>query len=77
MVERSPYPGTPNWVKALAIVALTLAAALIVLTITGVRGEHGPDRHMCANTATDTSSSGSDTNAPQHEADHRPPPGVH
>lgn len=36
--------GTPRWVKALAIVAVVVAALIGVLLLAG--GEHAPGRHL-------------------------------
>lgn len=43
--DRSPYPGTPRWVKVFAIVALAVVLLVVIILVTGVGGDHGPDRH--------------------------------
>lgn len=40
------YPGTPRWTKAFAGAAIVLLLLLIAIRTSGIRGEHGPDRHM-------------------------------
>jgi hypothetical protein len=55
MSDRSPapepgkqprrYPGTPGWVKAMAIVLLVAALLAAFIVITGIGGPHGPQRH--------------------------------
>jgi hypothetical protein len=40
-------PGTPRWVKVLAIVAVALIALVVVLLLVG--GNHGPGRHLESN----------------------------
>jgi len=37
-------PGMPRWVKAMAIIALAVAATLVVVMLL-VGGDHGPSRH--------------------------------
>jgi hypothetical protein len=37
-------PGMPRWVKAMAIIALAVAATLVVVMLL-VGGDHGPGRH--------------------------------
>lgn len=40
-------PGTPRWVKALAIGAVIVILLLVVVMVGG-GGEHGPGRHAAA-----------------------------
>jgi hypothetical protein len=44
---REPEPGVPRWVKIAAIVALLLAA-LVVVAMLIVGGDHGPRLHLGA-----------------------------
>jgi hypothetical protein len=39
------YPGTPGWVKALAVIAVVLALLIGLVLVTGLGGPHGPQRH--------------------------------
>lgn len=48
MNDRPPsdsYPGTPGWVKALAVIAVILALVIGFALVTGLGGPHGPQRH--------------------------------
>jgi hypothetical protein len=54
MSDRSPapdpqrpqgYPGTPGWVKAMAIVLLVVLLLAAFIVISGIGGPHGPQRH--------------------------------
>ncbi len=38
-------PGTPRWVKVLAIVAVVVVVLIVVVALVA-GGEHGPGRHM-------------------------------
>ncbi len=38
-------PRVPGWVKVLGVALLVLLAAVVVLMVLGVGGEHGPGRH--------------------------------
>lgn len=38
-----PFPGTPRWVKAFAIIALAAAVLFVIVLLSG---GHGPARHM-------------------------------
>lgn len=44
MHDRSPYPGTPRWVKVIGILALVVLLLLVILIVAG-NGTHGPRRH--------------------------------
>lgn len=39
-------PGVPRWVKVIGIVVAALAVLLILARVTGIGGDHGPDRHL-------------------------------
>ena len=39
------YPGTPGWVKALAILAVIVVLIVAFILVTGLGGPHGPQRH--------------------------------
>lgn len=39
------YPGTPMWVKALGIVAVVVVLLIGFILVTGLGGQHGPQRH--------------------------------
>ena len=39
------YPGTPGWVKVLAVVAVLVALLVAFALVTGLGGPHGPQRH--------------------------------
>ena len=39
------YPGTPRWVKALAVIAVPVALLIAFILVTGLGGPHGPQRH--------------------------------
>jgi hypothetical protein len=41
MANRSPYPGTPRWVKVLGIIAIVVVVLFVIMLLTG----HGPGRH--------------------------------
>lgn len=41
---RNAPPGMPRWVKTLAIIALAVAAVLVIFMLL-VGGDHGPGRH--------------------------------
>jgi hypothetical protein len=45
MADRSPYPGTPRWVKVFGIIALVLVLLIVIALVTGLGGPHGPGRH--------------------------------
>ena len=70
MAEQSPYPGTPKWVKAFAVTAIVLVLLLVVLSVTGIRGKHGPGRHMPS-----TTNAGAE--ATRSQPGHTPPEGGH
>jgi hypothetical protein len=44
--EGTEAPGTPRWVKVLAIIALVVVVLVVVLLATGRGGSHGPGRHL-------------------------------
>jgi hypothetical protein len=46
MADRSPYPGTPRWVKVSGLIALVLVLLVGIMLVTGGGGAHGPRRHM-------------------------------
>jgi hypothetical protein len=39
------YPGTPGWVKALAVIGVIVLLLAAFVVITGLGGPHGPQRH--------------------------------
>ncbi len=39
------YPGTPGWVKALAVIGVLVVVLIGFILITGLGGPHGPQRH--------------------------------
>ena len=39
------YPGTPGWVKALAVIGVVVVLLIAFILITGLGGSHGPQRH--------------------------------
>lgn len=41
----SRYPGTPRWVKALAVIAVVALLLVVFIMVTGLGGVHGPQRH--------------------------------
>jgi hypothetical protein len=43
--DRPPYPGTPRWVKVFAIIVLVVVLLVVIILVTGIGGDHGPDRH--------------------------------
>jgi hypothetical protein len=44
MANRSPYPGTPRWVKVFGIIVIVVVLLVVaIMFISG--GEHGPGRH--------------------------------
>ena len=45
MADLPPY-STPRWVKIVGIIALVLVLLVGIMLLTGVRGDHGPGRHM-------------------------------
>ena len=49
--DRGSPPRMPRWVKFTAIIAGVLVAIFVVLRLTGVGGQHGPDRHTLGNTS--------------------------
>jgi hypothetical protein len=46
MSERQTPPSTPRWVKIFGIIAIVLILLFIILKLTGIGGEHGPERHF-------------------------------
>ncbi|UOY03087.1 hypothetical protein [Blastococcus sp. PRF04-17] len=47
--DRSPTgapPGMPRWVKISAVVAGLLLGLFLLLKLTGLAGDHGPQRHL-------------------------------
>ncbi len=52
MREETEAPGTPRWVKVLAIVALAAIVVVVVVLAVG-RGGHGPGRHASAGGTSD------------------------
>lgn len=40
------YPGAPNWVKTMGIIAIILVLLVIAALFTGIGGPHGPARHL-------------------------------
>ena len=58
--------GMPTWVKVSLLVVIALIAIVVIGNLTGVGGEHGPQRH-----------GGSDSSRTSvvHEDGHRPPAG--
>lgn len=57
MADPPPYPGTPTWVKGSAFTAFALILLMALLTITEIRGKHGPSRHMALDVTAKTASS--------------------
>lgn len=43
--DRESAAGTPRWVKVSGIIALVLVLLSVILRLTGVGGQHGPNRH--------------------------------
>ena len=43
--DGGPNPGMPRWVRVFLIVGLAVVLLLVVASLTGVGGEHGPGRH--------------------------------
>jgi hypothetical protein len=37
---------TPRWVKVFGIIVIVLVLLVVVVLVTGIGGEHGPDRHL-------------------------------
>ena len=50
-------PPTPRWVKVIGIIALVVVVLVGAVQLTGLGGQHGPNRHLPAVGATDPSSS--------------------
>ena len=48
MPDQPPYPGTPRWVKLLAIVVLVFVLVVAVIALAGPGSGHGPGRHLSA-----------------------------
>jgi hypothetical protein len=44
MANRSPYPGTPRWVKVFGIIVIVVVLLVVAMMFIG-GGEHGPGRH--------------------------------
>jgi hypothetical protein len=44
--DGAPTTGAPRWVKMLGVLALALLVVFLVLQLTGVGGNHGPERHL-------------------------------
>ena len=39
------YPGTPGWVKLLGVIAVLVVVLIAFILVTGLGGQHGPQRH--------------------------------
>lgn len=50
----SSAPGMPRWVKWTVIVVGVLIALFVVLQLTGIGGDHSPDRHGFTHTESST-----------------------
>lgn len=46
MADPAPYPGVPRWVKVSGTICVVLVLFVLVLTLVGGSGRHGPGRHM-------------------------------
>ncbi len=44
--DHEPSTGTPRWVKLSGIVVISLVLLFVALRLTGLGGEHGPNRHL-------------------------------
>ena len=51
MVNVTPYPGTPRWVKVFGIIAVVLTLLVLFLILAGVGGPHGPGHHTSSGEA--------------------------
>jgi hypothetical protein len=52
MANRSPYPGTPRWVKVFVIIVIVAVLLVVIMMFIG-GGEHGPGRHTPSGDAGD------------------------
>ena len=43
--DRQP-PGMPRWVKITGLVVGVLILVIVLVTLTGLAGDHGPARHL-------------------------------
>lgn len=59
-------PGTPRWVKALAIIGIVLVLLFIAVQL-ATGGDHGPGRHPSLGTTSPISSTGAARPAPSGE----------
>jgi ABC-type transporter Mla subunit MlaD len=53
MANRSPYPGTPRWVKVFSIIAIVVVLLFVIMLLTGhVPGRHTPSGEAGGQVAT-------------------------
>jgi hypothetical protein len=50
MANRTPYPGTPRWVKVFGIIVIVVVLLIVSFMFIG-GGEHGPGRHASSGQA--------------------------
>lgn len=46
MVDPTPYPGMPRWVKISGIFLGVIVLLAVILMATGIGGPRGPGRHL-------------------------------
>lgn len=39
-------PSTPRWVKVSGIIVISIVLLFVIMKLTGIGGNHGPDRHI-------------------------------
>ncbi|MEW9671587.1 hypothetical protein ABLT31_22395 [Ammoniphilus sp. 3BR4] len=46
MADRKSPPPTPRWVKVFGGIIIALFLLFVIMKLTGIGGNHGPDRHF-------------------------------
>ena len=64
---------TPGWVKGFGIVLVVLVLLVVIVLVTGLGGEHGPQRHMPSGDASVGTATVEQDVQVQGPANHTPP----
>ncbi|GAA1439298.1 hypothetical protein [Nocardiopsis tropica] len=70
--DRGSLPSTPRWVKVSVIIVGVLILLAVILKLTGLGGEHGPDRHTGAGDTPSTSVTQAQASSADDPDDHAP-----